>query len=105
VAEHLTNRVTRAVEGRARGLLPFLPAEGAVAGAVALLGAVLGHLVWGLVAGGLVLVGTGAARRRAHGRADYLWAWARRQSRHPQSYSLAAPDPLARTVRAERKAS
>jgi hypothetical protein len=74
------NRVFEVVYHRARGFLPFLPAElvtGAVPGAVLLFvgHAVIGPLVCAVIVALLVLW-----RRRDFDRSDYVKAWWRRRT-------------------------
>lgn len=83
MAEHLSNRVFRAVEGRGAGLLPLLPAElvavlGVVAGGAAAL-----HLFVGVGAGLVLAGGLVAWRRKDRGRSDYVQA-ALRAARVPE---------------------
>lgn len=86
------HRVFRAVEGRATGLLPFLPAEGAAALGVGVLLWLSVHLFVGLLAAGALLAGLLSWRRRDLGRADYVQVGLRNTFRPSGRYDGAAPD-------------
>ncbi len=86
------HRVYRAVEGRATGLLPFLPAEGAAALAVCVLLWLSVHLFVGLLGGGALLGGLMTWRRRDLGRQDYVQVGLRLRVEPSGQYDGTAPN-------------
>lgn len=96
MAEQLTNRVYRAVEGRGTGLLPLLPAELVVTLGVGAAGWLGVHLFVGLAAAGVVAAVLLAWRRRDRGRADYVKVRLRRALAPLGRYARYARDTKAK---------